>query len=201
MEHEKQLTCVEQIKRLEALLPDYDIYLHFGTLLGSVREQGLIGHDDDIDVAYMSHYHTPQEVEDETIMLYRKFLELGILGPYFKQERNEKWFVPVEVPDENIQEPVGQCHIKFGDNHLDLYTTWVDDNGDYYNPLEASAWCKGADLFPFRVGKLYDQEFKIPNNSEFLLEHHYGDWQTPRDEKAHKPIYSALKLWKERYEK
>lgn len=200
---EKKKGFVAQIKKLEELMPEYDVYLHFGTLLGSVREQALIEHDSDIDVAYVSKYHTPQEVEDEIIMLYKRFFNAGVLGPYFKQDRNAKWFVPVEVPNENITNPLGQCHIDFGDrlNAIDLYSTFIDENDNYYNPLEPEAWCKSDKVLPFKTGKLYDMDFKIPNDSEFLLEHHYGDWRTPRNEKANKPIYSALKLWKERYEK
>lgn len=200
---EQKKGIVAQIKRLEELMPEYEIYLHFGTLLGSYREGALIEHDSDIDVAYVSHYHTPLEVEDEMKMLYKRFLDAGVLGLYFKQKKTKKWFRVNKEPDYDIQEPVGQCHIDFGDrlNAIDLYTTFIDENDNYYNPLEPEAWCKSDKVLPFKKGNLYDMEFNIPNDTDFILEHHYGDWRTPKDEKVIKPIYSALKLWKERYEK
>ncbi len=201
MTKEQKLACVEQIKRLEALLPEYDIYIHYGTLLGSVREQGLIGHDTDIDVAYISKYHKPEEVEAEMIDIYRRLLDAGVLDIYWKQERTPEWFVAETSPTYDIQEPVGQAHIVFDDPEqpIDLYTTWIDEKGDYYNPLEPTAWCKGKDLYPFKKGSLEGLEFNIPNNSESLLEHHYGDWRTPRDEKPQCEYYSAIKKLKEEY--
>ncbi len=175
----KKIACINQIEKLEELLPDYDIYIHYGTLLGAIREGGLIGHDTDIDVAYVSKYHTAHEVEAEMIDIYRRLLSADVLDMYWKRQRTPEWFEVELNPTRDIVEPVGQAHIVFDDPEqpIDLYTTWIDKNDDYYNPLEPTAWCKGKDLFPFKHGRLYDFIFNVPNNSRALLTHHYGNWK------------------------
>ena len=42
-----------------------EAWIAFGTLLGAAREGGVIGHDSDIDLAYLSHRATPAEMVQE----------------------------------------------------------------------------------------------------------------------------------------
>jgi LicD family len=55
-----------------------EAFLAYGTLLGAVREGGLIGHDSDADLGYVSHYDHPAEVVAESFRLQRHLVERGL---------------------------------------------------------------------------------------------------------------------------
>ena len=52
-------------------------FITYGTLLGAVRAGELIGHDDDVDVAYMSAHEHPSDVARESYELQRVFVRKG----------------------------------------------------------------------------------------------------------------------------
>ncbi len=62
---EQMVDVTEQI--LEVMREECGIegWIAFGTLLGAAREGGVIGHDSDIDLAYLSHRETPAEMVQE----------------------------------------------------------------------------------------------------------------------------------------
>ena len=49
------------------------LHIHYGTLLGAVREHNFIAHDSDIDLAYISNYHIKKEVKKEIIKIMKIF--------------------------------------------------------------------------------------------------------------------------------
>ncbi|NYG55225.1 class I SAM-dependent methyltransferase [Nocardioides perillae] len=55
-----------------------EAWIAFGTLLGAAREGGVIGHDSDIDLAYLSHRTTPAEMVGELYDVTRALRAAGL---------------------------------------------------------------------------------------------------------------------------
>ncbi|MDX6324372.1 MAG: hypothetical protein QOK15_726, partial [Nocardioidaceae bacterium] len=55
-----------------------EAFLAYGTLLGAVREGGLIGHDSDADLGYVSRYDHPADVVAESFRLQRHLVARGL---------------------------------------------------------------------------------------------------------------------------
>lgn len=53
-------------------------WIAFGSLLGAVRDQALIGHDNDIDVAYLSPHESPADVALEMFRVSRALRRRGL---------------------------------------------------------------------------------------------------------------------------
>jgi len=200
----RELTMAQKKAKLDAIqkfadmIPDYEIYIMFGTLLGCIREGSFIQHDNDIDMCYLCHSHNPKGVEQEIKDLYIRFIDLGIMCNYFTREKTDVWFKEVRDPDvtKNIIEPFGQNHVRVDHCEIDLFASWVDEKGCYYTCQWGNFGNQKA-FFPFIERKIYDYTFKIPNNSETLLRRLYGNWEIPLDEKSHLERKSYLKDWLE----
>ena len=52
-------------------------FLAYGTLLGAVRQQALIGHDSDADLGYVSRFDHPVDATLESFQLQRRLVEMG----------------------------------------------------------------------------------------------------------------------------
>jgi SAM-dependent methyltransferase len=65
------LDNIEQVLAILRDECDVSAFLAYGTLLGAVREQGLIGHDVDGDVWYLSKYENPVDVALESFRTER----------------------------------------------------------------------------------------------------------------------------------
>src|SRR3546814_2395486 len=53
-------------------------FLAYGTLLGAVREGTFIGHDNDLDLGYVSDLSQPVDVVHESLRLQRALVRSGI---------------------------------------------------------------------------------------------------------------------------
>ena len=80
----------EDTPEKELMLADAEALLHtlnetlgmaalvaYGTLLGAVRAGKVIGHDNDVDLAYYSSYEHPADVMRESLVLQRRLLRAG----------------------------------------------------------------------------------------------------------------------------
>ena len=54
-----------------------EAFLNFGALLGAIREGGMLGHDSDIDLAYVSPHTSPADVILESYGIERGLRALG----------------------------------------------------------------------------------------------------------------------------
>lgn len=157
----------ELVAQLKDFEKEMDFYLMYGTLLGAVREGDLIGHDDDIDIAYLGKATNPKEaikeIQEVNLSLEKKGL-LNLVKPKWKK----KGFA------------LGQCFVKNGEHHFDVYHTWLW-NGYLIAPHQDKL---GKGYFPLETAKLRGVEFKVPRNAEKLLTSLYGDWKKPKEQKV-----------------
>jgi phosphorylcholine metabolism protein LicD len=166
----------------------YPVRLEYGSLLGCVREGGPIDWDYDIDLSITYESHDKQGVIKEVTDMIWFLKQNNLLVKYFFTG-GEKHADSV-VSKESILQPDGQMHtlapiksLAGGDLVLDLFTGWVDENGDF-NSCKYGNMCKGADILPYKREKFGDYEFWIPNNPDPYLTKQYGDWRTPTQEKS-----------------
>lgn len=128
-----------------------------GTLLGAVREGGMIPHDDDIDVCILE--------ED-----YEKLSMILKDHPIYKLPKNGYIDRFTRRDIENIYIDVFVCNKKDGVIR-------------YSDPENIKRWpkmfYKEEELFPLKRVKFNDLEIPIPDNPVPYLERSYGNWKTP----------------------
>jgi hypothetical protein len=158
-EHIVHLKTIESFFQEKFNLP---IYLIYGTLLGTIREGDFISKDKDIDLAYLSNFHTEKEVKEEIVYLNNILQFYGMIGKTFGNK--------------------GQRHVKNLGNTFtwfDVWTSWIDENKRYHlspiGPMEVEE----TDIIPFNKKKLRIDNFLIPKNSEKILDLIYNDWKYP----------------------
>lgn len=159
----------EIMDALEQVLDDLstvcglDAYLMYGCLLGAVRDGHLIGHDSDVDVAYLSRHTHPFDVIRECRSAIRHMRERG-WDVVRMSDANFKVWVPL---------PQGQrCGIDvFGSFHIGqrFHVT-----GSLTGTLDRSA------LVPFGTVTLEGRQIVAPARPEEVLELTYGPgWRVP----------------------
>lgn len=141
-----------------------DWFLTSGTLLGLIREGGVIKHDDDFDVAYVSSKSSQADVIAE-----RKNILSCIR----------------DISPEVTAKDCGGGHfwVYYNSKTLsfmfDLFTSWVDSG--YFNeyPLKPNELLSDEVLPPAKMS-IYNVEVNVPRRPEMLLELNYGaGWRVP----------------------
>ena len=146
-----------------------EAFLAYGTLLGAVRQGGLIGHDSDADLGYVSRHSHPVDVMLESFRLQRHVVDLGYetyrySGIAFKVEVVEAdgFRRGLDVFGGFIAAPVG-------DEPPMLYLM-----GEIGAPFELD-W-----IYPLSTATLEGRTFPVPALPERLLEVTYGPgWRVP----------------------
>ncbi len=136
------------------------VYPVYGTLLGMMRDGDFIPWDTDVDLAYLSKYHTRVEVlrEFNEICTY-----LAMNGLLLKK-------IPT-ASHIHIYSPLKGLK-------LDMWISWIDENGKYH--LVWTVWGDESKeiLLPWRMIEFKGQTFPLMNNAKRFLDIHYGNWQT-----------------------
>lgn len=183
---EEVLDAMKNVK-----LDNNKVFIMYGTLLGAVREKGFIGHDDDIDFAYLSNYHTVEEVRNEMYDIYKELSDKGQLHKYFTSGQEQ-----YKLQSRDNFNGRGQAHIRVDKGFFDLWTAWVDEAGVFHcHP--AMQLGSEAEFISFKEYEINGYKFKSLNNAELFLERFYGlDWRTPKAEKPKYKYYNYTKLVK-----
>jgi phosphorylcholine metabolism protein LicD len=162
-----QMALREYFKDFDYICNTHNIqyWAEGGTLLGAVREKGIIPHDDDIDVClYESDFEQLKKILD----IYPQYEIIQTHLPLYKfiYRGNPHIFIDLFIV-ENEKDLVQFKESK----HREIWPK-------FYHKLE--------DLFPLQRVPFDDLYIWIPKNPYPYLESGYGDWKTPIDYGRHK---------------
>ena len=158
-----------RMKELEIIFRvefDLQLYLTYGTLLGATRNADFIGHDVDIDMAYVSKARSAAGVIRERDMITAFFASFDMIAA---APNHGRFLLRGTTDPDSGKAPHG----------IEIYTSFVTQGAYYCYPC-IPGWLTGSDIKPFGTAALRGIEFSAPNKTEAWLESHYGDsWRTP----------------------
>lgn len=174
------IVAFERLFEAEFGLP---IYLTWGTLLGAVREQDFIGHDNDIDLAYLSAATTDFEIVEENETIVRVLRDHGLTV-----QRHTKGQLHVNVARD-------QRTAQLPAYNLDVWTTWVRE-GRYYHYPDIKGDVAAAAVTPLARGAFRGERLLLPAEPDSVLRCFYGDdWSEPDPGYAWYPRYSSTDVF------
>jgi SAM-dependent methyltransferase len=161
---ESVLNLYDGVRQVLSEVHGYDLFLIFGSLLGAVREGGVIGHDLDFDSAYVSKHTDGREAAKELRDIALLLIERGY--------------------DVDLKETVLHVH-PIGDqtSRIDVFHLYFDAAGQLAVPwgvagnteVMLSDW-QGTKEIDFLGGRVL-----VPGNDTQVVEHLYGpDWRIPQ---------------------
>lgn len=142
----------------------HDVFIIYGTLLGSVREGGYISHDADFDSAFISKHHTGPEAAEELVAIALALLDAGL-----EVDLRQRVLHVHDAEDRSYR--------------IDLFHLYFDEEGMLRFPWGVAGTStytaddyQGTELVDFPGG-----EVLRPKNPEPLVAHLYGDdWRLPK---------------------
>jgi hypothetical protein len=165
---------VEAARRILAILEQecgIRAWLAFGSLLGAVRSGGVIAHDSDIDLAYLSDRPTPAAMAVELFAARRALVRHG-----FRVINKTGSFVTVRFTS-----PDGSAA------SIDLYTCFYLD-GYLYETATVRARVPRDAIEPLGRMEFEGVPLPVPARPETLLEASYGPgWRVPDPSFRHRP--------------
>lgn len=161
---------VESAKELELIIGkhfNFDCHLGFGSLLGAVREGGVIKGDYDIDLCFL----IPQGLDriEATKDLFDFLMKKGLLKRVFYKNGTYE-----DTPKVLKKELYGQAHVQINGHLIDLFAAWTSA-GKYYT----CQWGEIGNDTGMAIAQLENSMFKIPADYDNILTKLYGDWGTP----------------------
>ncbi len=146
-------------------------WLAFGSLLGAVRSGGVIGHDSDIDLAYLSDRPTPAAMAEELFAARRALVRHG-----FRVINKSGSFLTVRFTS-----PDGSAA------SIDLYTCF-HLGGYLYETATVRARVPRDAIAPLRTVEFEGVPLPAPARPDALLEASYGPrWRVPDPAFRHRP--------------
>ncbi len=174
----KQLLATKELIKFFKTHCGVHAYMCYGTLLGAVRENNVIGHDNDIDIAYISKYSTMPEIRQELYYIAAVLIKHNMLGKIWI---NKKGVLHPTVKDLELNF-AGQMHVRTPDDllYIDVFSSWTIKNKFYLAP-HLYGEIDTSQIVPFASEKIRDIDMVAPKNSKLILEHLYGKgWITSK---------------------
>lgn len=140
-------------------------YVAYGTLLGAARAGHLIGHDMDIDLAYLSATTTPVDAMLESFRVERHLQASG-----WRTKRQNGGFLQLFGRRDDPRQ-----------RNLDVFTMFVDPEVPRLYGINDIAWDVGTDaVLPLGSIDLEGRAWPAPRRPAVLLEAAYGpSWKVP----------------------
>lgn len=138
---------------------DVPAFICCGTLLGVFRDGKFIGHDDDIDICYISKKKTPPEILEERKKLVSFLRSKGCTMN--SSVAAHYW-----------------CTMPSGVN-VDIFTGFIEDGHCSMNPLRRRG-VKVEDIVPIQKQTVQNAILYLPRDPEQVLIFNYGpNWRIP----------------------
>ena len=157
-------TLYARVRAVLAEAHGLDVFLMYGSLLGAVREGGPIGHDDDLDAAYLSDLHEGPAVARELTAVVLTLIRHGL--------RVEA--LPTHLHITDADDP---------GHRIDLFHCYFDAAGEFAVPwgVAGTSSFTEDDWEGLTTTTFLGHEVLVPAAGEALLTHLYGDdWRRPR---------------------
>lgn len=158
-------TLEQTAEVLDALREECGVpaFVTYGTLLGAVRGGKLIGHDNDIDVAYLSAHDHPADIVRESFQIQHKLSRRG-----WKVQRISGGFVQVGFGGPNAVV-----------SHIDVFASFHALDR-FYQVFAVEAALPRSAILPLGEVTLHGKRLPAPADPEALLEATYGpSWRVP----------------------
>lgn len=138
-------------------------FMAYGTLLGAVRDGHFIGHDTDMDVAYLSDHTNPVDVALESFRLERIF------------RRNGWWTVRDSAGLFKVFITEADSTVR----HVDIFSSFCCEDLYHLVPFVTTALSRET-LLPLSMVELEGRCLPAPADCATLLAATYGrDWMVP----------------------
>jgi len=160
-EEQKQFQAEEIPQLVNYFKEQFNVILYpiYGTLLGIIRENDFILHDNDVDLAYLSLQSDKEKVHQEYKLICDTLKRDNLLARIMR---------------------IGQIHC-FGESKrfkYDIWTSFLLDDKYFLFPIIDKGIDKSL-ILPFKSKNFRKTTLFIPNQTEKLLDYIYNDWKTP----------------------
>lgn len=148
---------------------DIPFYLDHGTLLGVVRDGGLMAWDDDLDLS------VPEEFTAQTLQLVRKIEKL-------LPHADALGWVAETVMDSDLERPLGLILSYAETNSMELKKFAVSLWFMFRREGQIRQYINSAPDFFFEGHdsiRFHGRRYRTPRQVDAYLEHHYGNWRQP----------------------
>ena len=141
-----------------------------GTLLGSVREEKIIDHDDDIDIGILKKdYLRINELQND-------FEKVGLV---IESPKKDFGLIKIMKKDKDNNHKINKIFV-------DVFPYEKQENKYIFSEVNArkvwpNAYFLDDEIFPFGKSRLNNIEINIPNKSVTFLERFFGDCKNNND--------------------